>query len=191
GFSFDATILFGGGIGLVVLVLAFVAVPAWRAARPRGDLSGSEGSSSTSATTNRLARVGISPAAATGIQMALQPGKGRSATPVRVTVFGTALCIVALATAFTFGSSFQHLFDTPRLYGYSNWDLVAGNPHLDQDSADRVLAMLRADPAITDIGAADILEIVQLGPRSHPQQVSVFAYEAVKGTLGPTILDGR
>src|SRR5205823_10153581 len=98
---------------------------------------------------------------------------------------------VALATAFTFGSSFQHLFDTPRLYGYSNWDLVAGNPHLDQDSADRVLAMLRADPAITDIGAADILEIVQLGPRSHPQQVSVFAYDAVKGTLGPTILDGR
>ena len=59
--------------------------------------------------------------ATAGVRIALEPGRGRSAVPVRSALAGTALSVLAVAAAFTFGANLLHLVHTPRLYG-QGWD---------------------------------------------------------------------
>jgi hypothetical protein len=59
--------------------------------------------------------------AVTGVHLALEPGRGRSAMPVRSALAGTALPVLAVAAAFTFGANLLYLVHSPRLYGQS-WD---------------------------------------------------------------------
>jgi hypothetical protein len=58
-----------------------------------------------------------------GVRLALEPGRGRAAVPVRSALAGTALSIAAVAAAFTFGANLVHLVGTPRLYG-KTWDVA-------------------------------------------------------------------
>ncbi len=60
--------------------------------------------------------------AGTGVRMALEPGRGRTAVPVRTTIVGAALAVATVVAALTFASSLDHLVSTPRLYGWS-WDV--------------------------------------------------------------------
>ena len=137
-----------------------------------------------------LAQAGVSPAGTTGIRMALQPGKGRASTPVRVTVFGAAVSLAALAIAFTFGSSFQHLFATPRLYG-NDWSFTTGSPYVTEAGARQIRTLLMKDTKLVAVGEADIREFLQFGPRDDLQRVNVFGFQALRGTIGPTIVEGR
>ena len=66
----------------------------------------------------------------TGARFALEPGRGRTAVPVRSTIFGAALGLAALTMAFTFGAGLNNLLATPRLYG-TTWDahlIAVGDP---------------------------------------------------------------
>src|SRR5436190_16276864 len=55
--------------------------------------------------------------------MAFEPGRGRTAVPVRTTMFGAAIGLFALAAALSFGSSLNRLTTTPSLSGW-NWDAM-------------------------------------------------------------------
>ena len=57
------------------------------------------------------------------VRMALEPGRGRTAVPVRTTIFGATLSLVALAAALGFASSLDRLVGTPALSGW-NWDTI-------------------------------------------------------------------
>ena len=114
------------GVGFV---LAFVAplllvVPAaWRAASRFGPL-GSAASGSEESRSSLVPAIGGGPGpltASLGLRMALDPGRGRTAVPVRSALAGTTIALTALVAAFVFGASLLHLVDTPRLYGQS-WD---------------------------------------------------------------------
>ena len=61
----------------------------------------------------------------TGLRMALEQGRGPRAVPVRASLIGVTVGIVALTAAVTFGASLERLLGTPRLYGW-NFDAVAG-----------------------------------------------------------------
>jgi hypothetical protein len=63
----------------------------------------------------------LSPTAVAGIQLAVEPGRGSSAVPVRSVMAGVAVAVIALTAAVTFGSSLSSLVHTPRLYGWA-WD---------------------------------------------------------------------
>jgi hypothetical protein len=54
--------------------------------------------------------------------MALEPGRGRSAVPVRSALTGTAVAVAAVVAALVFGASLAWLVDPPRLYG-QDWTL--------------------------------------------------------------------
>ena len=54
--------------------------------------------------------------------MALEPGRGRTAVPVRTTIVTAALAIATVTAALVFAASLDHLVTTPRLYGW-NWDV--------------------------------------------------------------------
>src|SRR5204862_272002 len=93
-----------------------------------------------------LARLGLAPTAVAGTRLAFEPGRGRTAVPVRSALAGTALAVTAVIAAITFAGSFQHLYDTPRLYGW-NWDAAVGNPYIG-DISKRVVPTLPGKPYV-------------------------------------------
>ena len=87
----------------------------------------------------------------------------------------------------TFGASLRHLVDTPRLYGVG-WQYEAGNPY---GPAGTTLADLERDPHVGSITAADLRHYVTLRSRGRSVGVNVFATQAVRGSVHPTVVQGR
>ena len=52
-----------------------------------------------------------------GARLALQPGRGSTAVPIRSAVVGTAFAVAAVAAALTFGTNLVRMVSRPRLYG--------------------------------------------------------------------------
>jgi hypothetical protein len=145
GFAFDAVPLVLGAVLAAVLAMLASAVPAWTAARTattsREGLG--PGRARSSAFTHALSRSWRSPAAATGIRMALQPGRGPTAVPVRSAIFGATLGVAALSASLVFAASLSHLLTTPRLAGFT-WDAFVSV----EGGLPKAAAALRADPKI-------------------------------------------
>ena len=57
---------------------------------------------------------------AIGVRMALEPGRGRTAVPVRSALAGTAVAVAAVVAAAVFGTSLLGLVGVPHRYG-QNW----------------------------------------------------------------------
>jgi hypothetical protein len=122
GISADVTVLAAGAAAIVVLLVAWVAWPAWRLASTgtRRNMAPA-GPVLQSRLTAWLAGAGAPLTAVTGVRLALEPGRGRSAVPVRAALAGTALSVLAVTAAFTFGANLLHLVNTPHLFG-QRWD---------------------------------------------------------------------
>jgi hypothetical protein len=115
GISADWTVI---GFGLLVLigVLSVVAIAlAYRGAPhrvaqrvrlviPRG-----------SKVVQSLASTGLPASGVVGVRMALEPGGGRTALPVRSALMGTAVAVALVVATVTFGSSLQTLVSHPPL----------------------------------------------------------------------------
>ncbi len=146
GFAFDALPLVLGAALAAVLTMLASAVPAWTAVRTAATVRGEgpgPGRRRSPAFTHALSRACRSPAAAAGVRMALQPGRGRTAVPVRSAIFGATLGVAALTASLVFAASLGHLLDTPRLSGFT-WDAFVS---VDSQQA-KAAAALRADPKI-------------------------------------------
>src|SRR6185437_877081 len=124
GVSADPLVLAAGAAVIVVLLVALAAWPAWRLAS-----AGTHGSGRPAAASRRLpwtARLGggtgLPVTVAAGVRLALKPGRGRTAVPVRAALAGTALSVLAVTAAFTFGANLQRLVNTQQLYG-QRWDV--------------------------------------------------------------------
>jgi hypothetical protein len=129
GISVNGAVLGIGFAAIVALLLARVAVTAWRQASIRAAI-GSFGSAAPAARpdrrpllADRLALAGASLAAVTGVRFALDPGRGRDGVPVRSALLGLAVAVAAVAGAVTFGTNLLRLVDTPVLYGQT-WDVA-------------------------------------------------------------------
>jgi ABC-type lipoprotein release transport system permease subunit len=144
GFTMDAFPLFLGA-SLVLLLTVFVGImPAWTAARTAAGVGGSAMEPQRpSALASALGRLWRSPSAVVGVRMALEPGRGRTAVPVRSTIFGVTLSVAALTASLVFATSLHHLLVTPRLSGYM-WDVFVS---VDAQHA-RAAAALRTDPKV-------------------------------------------
>ncbi len=121
GFSVDTAVLTAGAVAIVVLAVARVARPARRLASGSAGGRAAAQSAGRSKVAGWLAGVGAPVTAAAGVRLALEPGRGRAAVPVRSALTGAALSVLAVTAAFTFGASLLHLVHTPRLYGQT-WD---------------------------------------------------------------------
>jgi FtsX-like permease family/MacB-like periplasmic core domain len=127
GLDADGWVLAIGGLGTVLVTVACAAPSVWRAAasdfapgavpvrhgrgRPVISLAGGIGSAPQMM----------------GVRLALQPGAGRTALPVRSTIAGAVIGVAALSAAMVFSASLSHLLATPRLYGVA-WDANVGSP---------------------------------------------------------------
>jgi hypothetical protein len=116
GVDVDLPVLALGAVTLAVVLLLLGVGIGVRLAR--GTAAGQPARPSLLAT--RLAGMGAPPSVVTGVRLALQRGRGRSA------LTGLALAVVVVVGAATFGRSLDHLADSPELQGW-NWDVVVGN----------------------------------------------------------------
>jgi ABC-type antimicrobial peptide transport system permease subunit len=177
GIQIDATVLSIGSVLIFVLTVAATAIPAIRAARSRireGDRE------RPSALAQALGRGSSSPAAAVGLRMALEPGRGRTAVPVRSAIFGATLSVAALTASLLFASSLHHVLTTPSLFG-TTWDAFVAD---EEDPAATATALQR-DPLVDGYSRGGFTN-VQIGG------VSLFALTiGSTGPVHPVIAEGQ
>jgi hypothetical protein len=122
GVSADAVVLVAGAATVVVLLMAWAAWSMWRLTAAGARESGIPAAPGRwPQLTAWLAQAGVPVTAAAGVRLALEPGRGRTAVPVRSALTGTVLSVLAVTAAITFGASLLHLVNAPRLYG-QRWD---------------------------------------------------------------------
>lgn len=189
GLRADPLALALGGAAVLLAVPLLGALPAMRASRVRvrsaGGLADESGALRPSRVADAAARAGFPPPATVGVRMVLEPGRGRSAVPVRTTLASVALAVTTMTTALAFGASLEHLLDTPRLYGLS-WDLGLSN--FGEASLDGEAAAVAA--ALPEVAAVSIGS-TQIPAEISGRGVGLIALDPVKGRVLPPITRGR
>jgi hypothetical protein len=191
GLSVDAAVLTVGFAVTVILLLARAAWPAWRLASARHsaerDAAGMPGRRSQAA--EWLARAGAPVAAVTGVRLALDPGQGRTAVPVRSALLGLVMSVAAVAAAVTFGANLLHLVHTPRLYG-KNWD-VAVDLQFSTITPQRFDSITARVPGVSG-WTFGVHGTVQIGSGARAPVVPAIGLAAGRGPLtSATLLAGR
>ena len=184
GLSFNAAILLSGAAALGLLLVGRAAITAFRAMRVRTDISAAQAGRRGSRVARWMARSGFPPTAVSGIRLAFEPGRDRSAVPVRSTILGTAVALAAVMAALVFGSSLANVVNDPVVAGW-DWDVAVGNPHSGDTSA-TIEPKLRADADVAGL-TATAMGGVRLGGHDVP----VVGMQHVKGGVAPPVLAGR
>ena len=148
--------ILGAGFACIALLPLLLAGPAaWRAAGRSASPLGVAETAGTAQASRLGSALGLagSVTGAIGVRMAFEPGRGRTAVPVRSAVIGTTIAVAAVVTALVFGTSLVALVSTPARYG-QNWDQqldlgFAGVP------AGLGAKVLSAEPAITGYAAGN------------------------------------
>ena len=166
GISFDWTVLGIGFVALVVLLgslTLYLASLEVRRATSRRTLSQSKRESRFM---RSAANSGLPVAAVTGIRFALEPGRGRNATPVRSAALGAVLAVTVLVTTITFGASLDSLVSHPALYGW-NWDyaMLSGFGGAEDLPGHQIAAFLNADRYIHAWTGVNVVKMTLDGQR--------------------------
>ncbi|QJY48470.1 ABC transporter permease [Pseudonocardia broussonetiae] len=188
GPAVDAPVLGAGGAALVLLVVAG-AVLAGRPA-PSGSAAGGPQRSAVAAA---AARAGLPVPVLVGTRFALEPGRGRSALPVRPALVGAVAGVLGVLAALTFSAGVSEAADNPDRFGQTH-RLQAWFGYFGEDlggPAGPVLDAVAADPDVT--GVLDVRDgVVDLrapgGGAGAARPVTVFTGPPPGGRPFPTVL---
>ena len=186
GIEVNLAVLGAGLAGIAVLPLAVLGPAAWRAAgRARGPLGVAE--PAAPARPSRLgSALGLagSVAGSIGVRMAFEPGRGRTAVPVRSALAGTVVAVAAVVAAVVFGASLITLVGTPHQYG-QNWnqELDLGFSGIPGPVSAKALS---AQPAVTEYAAGNYGQLT-IGGKIVP----AIGLDPVRGGAYLTLLAGR
>ena len=184
GLSFNAAILLGGAVALALLLAGWAAITAQRAARIQARAPLAETAGRRSRIARWMARCGFSPAAVSGVRLAFEPGRDRTAVPVHSAIFGMAVALAAVMAALVFGSSLAHVIDDPVVAGW-NWDVAVGNPH-SGDTSGQTVPKLRHNRDVAGLTATALGE-----GRLDGRDVPIVGLQPVAGAVAPPVLAGR
>jgi putative ABC transport system permease protein len=152
GVAFDWTVL-GLGVFALVAILGALSVGLANRAAPHREADRRRAAGERSSVVVRtMGSAGLPVSAVAGVRLALEPGSGRSAVPVRSAILGAVLAITVVTGTFTFGSSLDTLVSHPSLYGW-NWNYMlvsgfSGDEDLPQHEA---TTLLEHDPYVAGI----------------------------------------
>lgn len=186
GWHADLAVLLPGALTTAIVLLAAAALAAWRIS---GSGTPSDARDSASRRPSKLtamaAGAGLAPTALTGIRMALEAGRGRTAVPVRP-AWGAAVAGVAGVVAVgLFGASLSRLLTEPALYG-TTWD-ASINLSDDPAEAGAQTREVQGEPRIASISVADSRQVEIEG-----SDVDMATIDPIKGSgLFAPLLDGR
>jgi hypothetical protein len=118
GIDADWTVL-GPGMAVLALLLSLVALAiAYRLApHHAARRAGARGRGSGVVAAGLAA--GLPASGGAGLRFALEPGRGRTAVPVRSVMAGTVLAVLVGVATLTFGASLSRLIAHPALYGWN------------------------------------------------------------------------
>jgi ABC-type antimicrobial peptide transport system permease subunit len=185
----------GLGVALIVLTtLLSVILPARWLASARGGVEGNveyQGAERRSVIASAIARLPLPPSAGAGARLALEPGHGRSATPVRSAVVGLSLAVASMVAAFGFAAGMDHFAATPRLWGL-NFDFGTGQPFLGSAFEETAIPVLRDDEHVQDLVGGNFQQNLALRGPGGATQEAVWGLEKIKGhQVTTTMLEGR
>jgi len=181
GIAIDFAVL---GLGVLVLVVVLGAGAAMLAYRWAPSHLHPKESARTERSSNlaRLAADSGAPiSAVAGLRFALDPGRGRTAVPVRSALFGTTIAVVVVVATLTFGSSLTTLVSHPALYGW-NWSYALSSNSDVPPQAESLLAHDRDVAAWSDVNFAN----AQIDGQTVP---ILLADDHAR--VGPPILSGH
>ena len=185
GIEVNLAVLGAGLAAIAVLPLALLVPAAWRAAsRAGGSLGVAEPATGrASRLASALGRAG-SVTGGLGVRMAFEPGRGRTAVPVRSALVGTTVAVAAVAAALVFGTSLIGLVSTPHRYG-QNW---SEDLNLQFGGVPAALAakILSAEPAVTQWAGGNYGPLIIDG-----RVVAAIGIDPLHGRGFLTILAGR
>jgi len=118
GADLDWTVL-GLGVLVLALVLACVAAAVAYRLTPRGILGRDRPAGRGSGLVRAGLAAGLPPSGVAGLRFALEPGRGRTAVPVRSVMTGAVLAMLVVTATLTFGASLNTLIKHPSLYGWN------------------------------------------------------------------------
>ena len=119
GLHADWAVLALGTVAVAAVVFAIGLLAAFRTTRMLS-LDGAGPTRRRASTIPEVAaQMGLAPTATTGLRMALEPGRGRTAVPVRSAFLGALFGVLGVTAVLVFASSLDHLVTTPRLYGWT------------------------------------------------------------------------
>ena len=187
GIEVNFAILGAGFAVIAVLPLALLARAAWLAAgRARGPLGVAEPAEPTrpSRLGSALGRAGSVPGSI-GVRMAFEPGRGRTAVPVRSALAGTVVAVAAVTAAAVFGTSLIALVGNPHQYG-QNWSQELDLQFVDAPAAFAHAKVLSSEPAITGYAGGDYGQLTIDG-----QILPAIGVDPLQGNGYLTLLAGR
>ncbi|MET0665705.1 MAG: FtsX-like permease family protein [Acidimicrobiales bacterium] len=173
GLRVDGWVVVGGTLALIVVVVGLVTWRSWR--QPAGAVD--RHSPFAAAVGSRLGRRAVP---LIGARLALDPGRGRRAVPVRSAVAGIAIGVFGIVGVGVVADSLRTLVDEPPHWGWT-W---SSSP--DMEDQDRVRAGMRDDERLA--GAAFLDQAyVDLGEA----EATGFAVEPLRGEIGLAVRSGR
>jgi FtsX-like permease family protein len=141
-----------------------------------------------SAAAAAAAGAGLPVPAVIGARFALEPGRGRSAVPVRPALVGAIAGVLGVLAAFTFSAGVSDATANPARFGQT-WQLgtFLGLNGRDAGPASRVLRAVAADRDVIGVEDARIA-----GAQSGQVSIESFTYAPVAGKRLPIVVaDGR
>jgi hypothetical protein len=118
GIYLDWAVLGLGALGLTLLLGGVAAVIAYRQV-PHRAAARDQARERTPAAGRAAVAAGLPVAGVEGLRLALEPGRGRTAVPVRSVLAGAALAMTVVTATLTFGASLTTLVSHPALYGWN------------------------------------------------------------------------
>jgi hypothetical protein len=119
GIAADWTVL-GTGFAVLVIGLGTAAAAVSYRRASRSVARREQGATRHSRVSRGADRAALPVAGAVGVRFALEPGRGRTAVPVRSALFAAVLAVAVVVATLTFATSLNTLVSHPPLYGW-NW----------------------------------------------------------------------
>ena len=181
GFAADWLVLGIGFVAVVVIVSAVAALSARLSARRLANRSAAPSAGGVLA---RMARMGAPSSVLVGVRMALQPGRGRTAIPVRPALAGALAGVAGLVAALTFGAGLDWVVTDRAAYGWA-WDTSVNGPSTGVE-LDQLASRLSDDQAVDGVASLGVQPILLGG-----QPLTSYGLGARKGSGFVTVLEGR
>ena len=118
GIYLDWAVLGLGALGLTLVLAGIAAVIAYRQV-PHRAAARDQARERTPAAGRAAVAAGLPVAGVEGLRLALEPGRGRTAVPVRSVLAGAVLAMTVVTATLTFGASLNTLVSHPALYGWN------------------------------------------------------------------------
>jgi FtsX-like permease family len=184
GIYLDAAVLGLGALALV-LVLSGVAVVIGYRQAPHRAAARAQAADHGSVLVRAGLGAGLGATGVAGLRFALEPGRGRTAVPVRSVLAGAVLAVTVVAATLTFGASLGYLIARPALYGWDFSYALYSTDGWGPFPAAQVTPILHRDKLIAASTGVYFLT-VQIDGQTVPAILS-----PPRPAIGPQVLSGR